>query len=134
MAKVIVEGKIARTFYGGRGAELVEEFTVKGEPRSKRWACWFEEPHGLSEGQQVTISGLHGDEVDSWEKDGQSRHSVKRSINRARANATQDSQEPRSGTNVAPGDSYTPTGDAGAQSGDSWNVPSTGGEYDATPF
>lgn len=84
MAKVTVEGKVGRTFYEGRGAELIESFTVKGEPRSKRWSCWFDEPHGLTEGQVVTISGLHGDEVDSWEKDGQPRHSVKRSINKSR--------------------------------------------------
>lgn len=114
MAKVTVDGTVARTFYDGRGAEVVEEFTVKGELRKVRWACWFDAAHGLSEGQAVSVSGLHSDQVDEWEKDGQTRHSVKRSINKARVEGQQVVES--------------------APAQDSWNVPSTGGEYDASPF
>lgn len=85
MATTTVRGAVTRTFYQGRGAEVTEEFTVKGKEITKRWACWFDEPHGLEEGQQVEVSGLHGDEVDEWtNQDQQTRHSVKRSLNRAR--------------------------------------------------
>lgn len=134
MAKVTVEGTVARTFYNGKGAEVVEEFTVKSEPRKVRWACWFDEPHGLTEGQVVSVTGLHSDQVDEWEKDGQKRHSVKRSINKARVGASHSPQEPRSGVSTsgqALGDTY---GNLSPQATDSGNWSSMGGGDNDTPF
>lgn len=84
MSYTTVEGKVSRVFYEGKGAEVVETFTVRGKEITKRWTVWFEAAHGLREGEVVKVSGIHGDEVDSWEKDGQERHSVKRSLSRAR--------------------------------------------------
>jgi hypothetical protein len=85
MAITNIKGTVNRVFYNGKGAEVVETFTAGGKEISKRWACWFEEPHGLSEGEVVEVSGIHSDEVDEWtDKEQQTRHSVKRSLNKAR--------------------------------------------------
>lgn len=90
MASTIATGTIARVFYEGKGAELVESFTVKGKPMTKRWTAWFAEPHGMAEGDEATISGLHGDEISEWEKDGEKRHSVKRTLNSAKILPSRD--------------------------------------------
>lgn len=84
MAIATVQGTVTRTFYQGKGAEVTEEFDIKGKPVKKRWSAWFEQPHGLTEGEPVTVSGLHSDELDEWQKDGETRHTVKRSLNKAR--------------------------------------------------
>jgi hypothetical protein len=88
MAFSTVEGKVSRVFFDGKGAEIVEEFTVKGKDMTKRWTAWFDAPHGLTEGSTVKVSGLHSDEINEWEKDGETRRSVKRSLNKARIEGT----------------------------------------------
>ena len=84
MAITSVKGNISRVFFNGKGAEVEEKFTISGKEITKRWAAWFEEPHGLEVGAQVEVSGLHDDKIDSWDKDGETRHSVKRSLNKAK--------------------------------------------------
>jgi len=86
MAFTTVTGKVTRTFYDGKGAEIAESFTRKdGKEFTLRWTAWFESAHGLTEGAEVEVSGIHSDEVHQWEdKQGEVRHSVKRSINKAR--------------------------------------------------
>jgi len=89
MAYTTVEGTVGRVFFEGKGAEIVEEFTVKGEARKKRWTAWFDAPHGLAEGSVVKVSGLHGDELNEWQdkESGETKRSVKRSLNKARLEA-----------------------------------------------
>lgn len=96
MATTTVEGKVERVFYEGKGAEVVETFTVQGKEQSKRWSAFFDQPHGLPVGSTVKVSGLHGDKVDEWEKDGEKRHTVKRTLNKART-------EGRTAAPTAPG-------------------------------
>ena len=86
MAITHIKGTVTRTFHNGCGAEVTETFTKRnGEEGKTRWACWFESAHGLAEGDQVAVSGMHGDQVDQWtDREGNVRHSVKRSINGAR--------------------------------------------------
>ena len=84
MAFTTVTGKIGRTFYNGLGAEVVESWQQNGETFTKRWSAFFEQPHGLSEGAEVTVSGIHGDKIDPWEKDGEVRHSIKRTLNKVK--------------------------------------------------
>jgi len=86
MAIVNIKGTVTRTFHHGTGAEVTETFKKRdGSEGTSRWACWFESAHGLSEGDAVSLSGLHGDQVDDWtDKQGTVRHSVKRSVNSAR--------------------------------------------------
>lgn len=89
MAITHIKGTVNRVFYQGKGAEVVEKFNVKGQPISKYWTVWFDEPHGLSEGDEVDVSGLHGDELNEWEKEGETRRNVKRSISKARIKASE---------------------------------------------
>lgn len=98
MAFVTVSGTVGRTFFDGRGAEVVESWTQGGETKSKRWAAFFDEAHGLSEGDVVEVSGMHSDKVDEWEKDGQTRHTVKRTINKARLKGLAGSQSASTGS------------------------------------
>src|SRR5690554_1274858 len=48
MAIVNVNGTITRTFFDGKGAEVTESWKSNGETMSKRWAAFFDQPHGLS--------------------------------------------------------------------------------------
>ena len=98
MAISTVEGKVGRVFFDGKGAEIVEEFTVRGEQVKKRWAAFFDAPHGLSEGASVKVSGMHGDKIDEWpdKETQQTRRAVKRTLNKARIEGQM--QEPPSGT------------------------------------
>lgn len=90
MAIVTVAGRVNRVFYNGKGAEVVESFQVRGETKQKRWTAWFDSEHGLFEGQDVELSGLHSDEIDPWtDKEGKERHSVKRSLNKAKVKSAQ---------------------------------------------
>src|SRR5690348_3238938 len=55
MATTTVEGKIDRVFYDGKGAEIVETFTISGKEATKRWAAFFDQPHGLPVGSSVKV-------------------------------------------------------------------------------
>jgi len=123
MAIVKVNGSISRTFFDGKGAEVVESWQQGGETRTKRWAAFFEQPHGLSEGDQVEVSGMHGDKVDQWEKEGQTMHTIKRTLNKARV----DGGAPSSATTSAPAEEPWAT-TAPANSG------AAQGYNDETPF
>lgn len=90
MAFVTVSGRVNRVFFNGRGAEVIESFQVKGQTVQKRWTAWFEEAPNLSEGTDVELTGLHSDELNSWEKDGETKYSVKRSLNKARVKSSSD--------------------------------------------
>jgi ABC-type transporter Mla subunit MlaD len=101
MAFVTVKGEVTRTFFNGKGAEVTESWQQNGETYKKRWSAFFENEHGLAEGAQVQVNGIHGDKVDQWEKDGVVNHNVKRTINQSEAKVL----------NAAPA----------AAAGDTWN-------------
>lgn len=123
MAFTEVEGTIARTFFNGKGAELVEAFKKRdGSEGSKRWALWFKEPHGLIEGDGGKFRGSHNDEIDEWEKDGQKRHTIKRSLNDTRQVETTPRSTPAA-------DTWAPPADTGAAA-----FPAPAGFFDETPF
>jgi hypothetical protein len=84
MAITKVTGRIGRTFYDGKGAEVIESWQQGGETMTKRWSVFFNEPHGLTEEDQVEVSGIHGDKIDEWDKDGEKRRTIKRTLSRAR--------------------------------------------------
>ena len=63
---------VKRVFYNGLGAEFVETFqTRSGEQGEKKYSAFFEEPHGLSEGQVGNVSGLLSVKARLWERDGE---------------------------------------------------------------
>lgn len=95
MAFITVEGTISRTFYNGKGAEVAESFKKRdGSEGTKRYTLWFKHEHGLSEGSTGKFSGLLGVEVDEWQdKEGQTRHTAKVSVNSARIDGGRTSTE-----------------------------------------
>jgi len=106
MAITRVQGTVTRTFFEGKGAEVVEAFKKRdGSEGKTRWAAFFDEPHGLSEGDVIEVSGMHGDKVDQWEKEGQTMHTIKRTLNKARlangATTSAPAQEPWANTPAA---------------------------------
>ena len=119
MAFVTVTGTIGRTFYEGKGAEVVESWEQRGEKFSKRWSAFFDEAHGLEVGAEVTVTGVHSDKVDSYEKEGETRTVVKRTINKAKVKGTSstppvvepadDWSQPQPTPDVWSTDSYTET-------------------------
>ena len=63
---------VKRVFYNGLGAEFVEAFqTRSGEQGEKKYSAFFDEPHGLSEGQVGNVSGLLSVKARLWERDGE---------------------------------------------------------------
>jgi hypothetical protein len=102
MAFTTVEGKVGRVFFDGKGAEIVEEFTVKGTAMTKRWSAFFEAPHGLTVDSVVKVSGLHGDAIDEWQKDGETRRVVKRTLNKSRIESTPATASPAATSTEVP--------------------------------
>jgi len=123
MAIVKVNGSISRTFFDGKGAEVVESWQQGGETRTKRWAAFFEQPHGLSEGDQVEVSGMHGDKVDQWEKEGQTMHTIRRTLNKARVGGSASTSATSNATNEEPWATTAPANSGAVQ-----------GYSDAVPF
>jgi len=85
MAFTEVSGTVTRTFYNGKGAEVVETFKKNdGSEGKSRYSLWFKEPHGLSEGDTGKWRGSLSVAVDQWGKDGETRHTAKVSLNGAK--------------------------------------------------
>jgi hypothetical protein len=123
MAITNIKGTVSRTFHNGCGAEVTETFTKRnGEEGKTRWTCWFETAHGLAEGDQVAVSGMHGDQVDEWtDKQGVVRYSVKRSLNGARLGKDRNTSDSRTGNAQA---AQEPEPWASAPPADSWALDS----------
>ena len=83
MASIEVKGIITRIFYEGKGLEVSETFNTKsGESITKRYTVWLNQPTLLTEGSPVSVKGLYSAEIDNWtNKDGESKQSIKVSIN-----------------------------------------------------
>lgn len=89
----IRNAEVARTFYNGLGASFKETFTLRnGEEGARYYSAFFDEPHGLSEGQRGDVSGLFGAKVNEYTtKDGETKHSVDVTLNNARFSPAEDS-------------------------------------------
>jgi hypothetical protein len=69
MAKVSIENAmVERVFWEGKGAAVVEKYTVQGQERNRRWSLFFDEPHGLQEGVVLSVQGLFSDKPEAYEK------------------------------------------------------------------
>lgn len=156
-ASIQLEGYVAQTpeLKFSQGGDAFLNVTVPHTPRRKnrdtgewedagdtlwvRFTLWREDAHRyadlLTKGTHVTVTGEP--ELRKWENG--DKHGADLQIKFPRVSiippkGSERPQEPRSGTNsygTGVGDTFD---SSGAQSGDSWNVPSTGGEYDASPF
>jgi hypothetical protein len=83
MAFTEVSGTVTRTFFNGKGAEVVESFTKKdGSEGKSRYSLWFAAEHGLREGDTGKWRGALSVAVDEWvDKESVTRHSAKVSLN-----------------------------------------------------
>ena len=131
MAYATVEGTITRTFFNGKGAEVTETFKKQdGSEGKSRYSLWFQQPHGLSEGDSGKWSGALSVKVDQCEgNDGNTRQTAKLSLNQARAATDAPQTAPRP-LQAPAGETSNVTPQAGA--GDVWNTP--GNFNDDTPF
>lgn len=82
----IRNAEVTRTFYNGLGAGLKETFTLRsGEEGARYFSAFFEEPHGLSEGDKGDVSGLFSAKVNEYQtKEGETKHGVDVTLNSAR--------------------------------------------------
>ena len=81
--KNVTVGRINRNGYG---VQVVESNDVKGKTYTQRYTVWFTEPHGLAEGDVVSVSGFLGAKIgEPWtDKEGNTRQSVELSVNSPR--------------------------------------------------
>lgn len=83
MAKIILSNvEVNRIFWEGKGASVVEKYTSRGEQKQTRYALFFNEPHGLAEGDVVSAEGLLSASIDEYTKqDGTIGRSVALKLN-----------------------------------------------------
>lgn len=84
----IRNAEVTRTFYNGKGAGLKETFKLRdGGDGARYYSAFFDEEHGLSEGDRGNFSGLLGTKVSTYEKDGETKYGVDVTLNSARFEA-----------------------------------------------
>ena len=95
MAYMIVDGEVANVFYDGKGIGVVEKFTKRdGTEGQTRYTAWFEEAPGLDVGAKGTFKGNVSARVREWtDNDGNPRQSADVSINNAKFEASEDTEE-----------------------------------------
>lgn len=94
----IRNAEVTRTFWNGKGAGLKEAFRKNdGTEGARYYSAFFDEEHGLSEGDRGNFSGLLGTKVSTYEKDGETKYGVDVTLNSARFEAGDggsDAEEP----------------------------------------
>lgn len=81
----IRNAEVTRTFWNGKGAGLKEAFRKNdGTEGARYYSAFFDEEHGLSEGDRGNFSGLLGTKVSTYEKDGETKYGVDVTLNSAR--------------------------------------------------
>lgn len=82
----IRNAEVTRTFFNGKGAGLKETFKLRdGGEGVKYYSAFFEEEHGLSEGDVGNFSGLLGTKVSEYtDKQGETRQGVDITLNSTR--------------------------------------------------
>jgi len=83
VAKVsLSDVQVTRVFWEGKGAQVVEKYTTKNGERETRYALFFDQPHGLQDGQIISVDGLLSANVDEFTKrDGSIGHAVNLKLN-----------------------------------------------------
>lgn len=87
MAKVTLNKvHVVRTFWEGKGAQVVEKYTTQNGERTTRYSLFFDEPHGLAEGSIIDVEGLLSAQVEEYDKrDGSGKgHAVSLKVNKPR--------------------------------------------------
>lgn len=80
----IKNGTVERTFYNGQGAAIKESFTKRdGTGGYQRYTAFFDEPHGLGEGDTGDFSGLLSLKTEEY-PEGSGKHYARATLNSAR--------------------------------------------------
>ncbi|KRC52141.1 hypothetical protein ASE16_03575 [Leifsonia sp. Root227] len=79
----IKDATVTRVNSKGYGVKVTESNESNGKRYKTQYTLWFKEPHGLSEGDVVSVDGFLGAKVgEPWEdRDGNQRVSVELSVN-----------------------------------------------------
>lgn len=83
----IKDASVVRVNRSGFGVQVKEaDRDVKGKTfKGDRYTVWFTGPHGLSEGDTVSVSGFLSAKVSEWtDKEENVRHTVELSVNSPR--------------------------------------------------
>jgi len=123
--KDVVVSRVNRT---GHGVKVLEESRTGDKTYKTYFSVWFKEPHGLSEGDKVSLSGFLGAKIgDPWtDREGNERTSVELSVNSPRLSESPAIAQ-AAGAEWAAGIA-TPTPAA------SWETSPASGYTDETPF
>lgn len=79
----IKDATVTRVNRSGFGVQVKE--ADRGEFKGNRFMVWFKEPHGLTEGDTVSLSGFLGAKVSEWtDREENVRHTVELSVNSPR--------------------------------------------------
>lgn len=88
MAYGIVNGEVANIFYNGYGVGVVEKFTKRdGTEGQVRYTAWFDtagDAPNLNEGDKGKFSGNLSARVRDYEVNGETRYSADVSLNNAK--------------------------------------------------
>lgn len=97
MAYGIVNGEVANIFYNGYGVGVVEKFTKRdGTEGQVRYTAWFDtdgDTPNLSEGDKGKFSGNLSARVRDYGVNGETRYSADVSLNNAKFEPSEDSDE-----------------------------------------
>jgi hypothetical protein len=105
MAKIeLTNVEVARVNRNGFGVQVVEARESNGKTFKQRYTLWFTEPHGLGEGDVVSVNGILGAKVgEPWtDKEGNTRQSVELSVNFPKLTTGGAEYVPASWNEVAP--------------------------------
>lgn len=88
MSRVKFQGLVTRTF--AKGFDVTESRKAQdGREFKQRFTVWTDEP--VAEGATVTVEGLLSLSVEEWKgRDGDTRHSVKASVNKPTVTVAED--------------------------------------------
>lgn len=73
------------TYVNGRGfgVKVTETSESRGKAFKQQYTLWFDEPHGLTVGDVVSVSGFLSAKVGTWQdREGNDRNSVELSVNK----------------------------------------------------
>jgi len=95
---------VTRVNSKGFGVQVKEP--DRGEFKGAKFTLWFKEPHGLTVGDSVSVSGFLGAKVNEWEDEkGLTRHTVELAVNSPKLDGFPAKSEPE---DAYPGSSEVP--------------------------
>jgi len=67
MAKITIEGKVGRLFFGDKGVEILETIVLpNGQQFDKKYTAWFNDPVRFKVGDYGTFTGFLKAKIEDW--------------------------------------------------------------------